>query len=244
MISTVLSAVLLNCGTYGILRIFAIAHQTQSWDSVSIILLVFGVITILIAALSLIPRTNIKKLIAFSSIEHMGLVLIGTGLGTPVAIFWTLFHILGHSLIKSLLFFSAGILNRQYNSNRMPDMKNIFRLQPLAGWGMIIGSAAVIGLPPFPIFLSKLFLLTQIGSYSLPLLTVVLVLFLIVAGAFAYLLIKMFSQQTETKLVPYSSPWSMKIPIIILFAAIIAIGVYLSFGFSDLLNTITASLGF
>jgi hydrogenase-4 component F len=243
MVSAVLSGVLLNCGTYGILRLFAIAHLTASWNIISVLMLVFGGASILIAALSMIPRTNLKKLIAFSSIEHMGLVLIGIGLGTPLAIFWTLFHILAHSLIKSLLFFSAGILNRQYDSNRLPDMRNAFKLQPLAAWGIIIGSAAVIGMPPFPMFISKLFLLTQIGDYSLPLLLGVLLLFLIVAGAFAYLLIRAFSQQTETRFIGYISHWTMKAPIVILFIAIIGIGAYVS-GFSDMLNTITASLGF
>ena len=166
MVSAVLSAVLLNCGIYGILRLFAVAHLTSSWTLISIVLIIFGVLSIVIATFSMLSRTNIKKLIAFSSIEHMGLVLVGIGLGTPIALLWTLYHILAHSLIKTLLFFSAGILNHQYDGNKMQEMKNAFKLQPLATWGIIIGSVAVIGMPPFPMFISKLFILTQMGSYS------------------------------------------------------------------------------
>ena len=85
-ISAVLSAVLLNCGVFGILRLYSVAHLTASWGLISIFLIVFGTISVAIAAFSMISRTNIKKLIGFSSIEHMGLVLMGIGLGTPIAL--------------------------------------------------------------------------------------------------------------------------------------------------------------
>jgi hydrogenase-4 component F len=244
VVSAVLSGVLLNCGIYGILRVFAVAHQTSSWKIVSMVMLAFGLFSIVVAAFSMLPRTNIKKLIAFSSIEHMGLVLVSLSLATPLAIFWALYHILAHSLIKSLLFFSAGILNRQYNSNRFQDIKNAFMLQPLASWGVIIGGVAVIGMPPFPMFISKLFMLTQIGQYSYILLGVVLVLLLIVAGAFAYHLVRAFTQQTATRLEPYRTPGSMKAPVIMLIVLIIGIVVYLGTGLQPLLNTVTKSLGF
>jgi hydrogenase-4 component F len=244
MISAVLSGVLLNCGIYGIIRLFAVAHLTSSWQFISLLLIVFGALTIAIAAFSLLPRSNIKKLIAFSSIEHMGLVLIGTGIGTSVALLWTLFHILAHSLIKTLLFFSAGILNHQYDGNKMQEMKNAFGLQPLATWGIILGSAAVIGMPPFPMFISKLFILTQVGNYSLWLLLIVLVLFLIVAAAFAFQLIRAFSRGGESGLIPYLPHWTMKVPIVLLILGLIGVTVYLSTGLFDILTNITHSLGF
>jgi hydrogenase-4 component F len=244
VVSAVLSGVLLNCGIYGILRMFAIAHQTSAWKVLSITLLVFGVLSIVVATFSMLSRTNIKKLIAFSSIEHMGLVLVGISLAAPLAIFWSLFHILAHSLIKSLLFFSAGILNRQFNSNRFQDMKSVFKLQPLAAWGIILGSLAVIGMPPFPMFMSKLMILTQIGHFSYYLLAAVLVVLLIVAGAFAYLLVKAFTQQTETRLAHYKVHWTMQLPLVLLVVMIIGIGVYLANGLTPLLQTITNSLGF
>jgi hydrogenase-4 component F len=244
MISAVLSGVLLNCGTYGIIRLFAIAHQTASWHVISILLIVFGAFSMLVATFSLISRTNIKKMIAFSSIEHMGLVLIGIGLGTPVALLWTLFHILAHSLIKTLLFFSAGVLNHQYNGNKMQEMVNAFKLQPLATWGIIIGSVAVIGMPPFPMFISKLFILTQIGQYSYWLLGIVLVLFLIVAAAFAYLLIRAFTQRSDVQIIPYHTHWTIKVPIILLIVAIVGVSAGIPAGLIDQIKNITVSLGF
>lgn len=244
MVSAVFSAVLINGGIYGVIRLFSIAHRTESWHTISVILIVFGTLSIAVAAFSMLPRTNLKKLIGFSSIEHMGLVLIGIGLGAPVALFWTLYHILAHSLIKALLFFSAGILKNQYESTYLQDMQAALKLQPLAAWGVIIGSLAVVGMPPFPIFFSKLFILVKLGEVSLPVLIIVLVLLLIVAAALVYLLVHCLTQPGKNTLKPYRVDWTMKLPIKVLFAGMIGITVYLAFGLSGILNTITASLGF
>lgn len=244
MVSAVFSAVLINGGIYGVIRLYTIAHQNESWHTITVILIVFGVLSIAVAAFSMLPRTNLKKLIGFSSIEHMGLVLIGIGLGTPVALFWTLFHVLAHSLSKALLFFSAGVLKNQYESSYLQDMQAVLKLQPLAAWGVIIGALAVVGLPPFPIFFSKLFILVQLGNFSLPVLSLVLVLLLIVAAALASLLVKSLTQPGNKTLKSYHVDWSMKLPIRVLFVSIMGITVYLAFGLSGILNTITASLGF
>jgi hydrogenase-4 component F len=244
MISAVLSGVLLNCGLYGIIRLFAVAHQSGSWKTLSIMLLVFGLITLAVATFSMLPRSNIKKLLGFSSIEHLGLMLVGFSLATPLAVLWSLFHILAHSLVKTLLFLSAGILNRQYDSNRFYDLKNAFKLQPLASWGLIIGSLAILGLPPFPVFISKLFILTELGRYSLPLLLLVLLLLLIVAGAFAYLMIKAFTQQTETRMEPYKAHWTMRLSLWLLLAAIAGVSIMLTQNISGILDNIRISLGF
>jgi hydrogenase-4 component F len=244
VVSAILSGVLLNCGIYGILRLYAIASHTPSQRVVSLILIAFGVLSMAVAAFSMLPRANIKKLIAFSSIEHMGLMLVGIGLGTYTAIYWTLFHILLHSLIKTLLFFSAGILHRQFGTNDMPEMRNTLKLQPLASWGIILGSVAVIGMPPSPVFFSKLFILAQVGHFSPMALFAILALFLVAAGAFAFLLIRTFSRPAEEGLEPYHAHWTMRLPIVILFVLIIGSGIYLFTGLGDILTQAVYGLGF
>jgi hydrogenase-4 component F len=245
VVSVLLSAVLLNVGTYGILRMYAVARQTGAAHFISILLIIFGVISIALAAFSMLPRSNIKKLIAFSSIEHMGLILMGIGLGTPLVIFWVLFHIIAHALVKTLLFFSAGILHQQYHGNKFETMENALLFQPFASWCFIIGSLAVIGTPMFPIFLSKLYILEQLGAYSMPLLFVVLILFLIVAAAFATILIRTFPQKNgHETVVRYHAAWSMKLPMIILLIGIVVLGVYFPNGLTNLFNNIVAELGF
>ena len=209
------------------------------------LLIIFGVITIAIAAFSMLARENIKKLIAFSSVEHMGLILLGIGLGTPVVLFWVLFHILGHALTKSLLFFSAGILRQQYHSNRYLDMKNVLALQPLASAGIIIGSVAVIGTPMFPLFLSKFYILSELAGFSGWLLFIVLLLLLMVAASFALFMVRTFSQAgTDEAQVRYRASLSMKFSIIAQVGLLVALGVFFPLGLANMLKNIVASLGF
>ena len=155
-ISAILSGSVSSIGLYGILRAYAVLHQTTAASNVSFILLIFGFVSVAVAAFSMLAQINLKKLIAFSSIENAGIMLLGIWIGTPVAIFWVLFHMLAHALTKALLFFSGGVMHRQYGSMHVDKIKNALKLQPLASAGLIIGTAAIIGMPPFAIFLSKL----------------------------------------------------------------------------------------
>ncbi len=166
-VSAILSGVLLNVGIYGIIRVYAIVHQTSAFATVTPLILLFGILSIAIAAISMLPEKNLKKLIAFSSIENMGILLVGLAVATPLAIFWVLFHIMAHAFTKASLFFSAGILHRQYRSHLSADapddIHDVFRFQPLAAWGIILGGLAIIGMPPFLVFFSKFFILLSLG---------------------------------------------------------------------------------
>ncbi|MFA4837809.1 MAG: proton-conducting transporter membrane subunit, partial [Dehalococcoidia bacterium] len=245
VVSALLSAVLLNVGIYGILRLYAIGYHTPSKSDISMVLFIFGGLTIVVAAFCMLPRTNIKKLIAYSSIEHMGLIIIGIGLGVRVAFFWVLFHLLGHALIKTQLFFSTGILGHQYGDNHIDRFKNAVVLQPLAVWGMIIGGAAIIGTPLFPVFLSKLFILIQIGDRSLWFLALVLVFLLLVAAAFAVFFIRAFTTTENAEAVlPYHAPWTMKAPVVLLLAATLVLGLYLPTALTNMIDEAVACLGF
>jgi hydrogenase-4 component F len=226
------------------LKLYTIAHRNPAWHTISIILIIFGSLTIAVAALSMLPRGNLKKLIAFSSIEHMGFILLGIGIGTPVVLFWVLFHTLAHAVVKTLLFFSAGILHEQYHSNMFEDMKDSLNLQPLASWGLITGSLAIIGIPLFPVFLSKLNILIQLATYSLPLLCAVLVLFLLVSASFATILIRTFLQKADREYESYPISLSMKIPIVLLIAGIFLMGIYFPTGLQNMLTGIVSDLGF
>lgn len=243
--SAILSAVLLNIGVYGILRLYAIAHHTSAVHTISLTIIIFGIVTMAVAAFSMLSRENIKKLIAFSSIEHMGMMLIGIGLGTRSVLFGVLFYILGHSLIKSLLFFSAGIFHRQFGSDKYYDMKNVLTLQPLASAGVIVGGVAIIGTPVFPLFFAKLGILIGLGQFSKPLLFIVLLLILLVASAIALFIVRTCCQVSEAGTdARYRVPWSMRLPIVALLILILILGVFVPEGLNGLLNNIVMSLRF
>lgn len=246
-VSAILSAVILNVGIYGILRISMIIRPTAAFSVASKILIIFGVLTLVIAAFSMLKQSNLKKMIAFSSIEHMGLMLIGIGIGTPLMIFWVLFHMVAHSLTKSLLFFSAGIINRQYHNKEPEAITKALVLQPLASWGMILGSAAIIGLPPFAIFISKFFMLSQIAQQSFWLFVIVLFLLFLAASAVIVFMIKLFSNgvehKKENKVVCFKAGIGMKIPIIILLVVICLLGLVFPAWLTKILDAIVASFG-
>lgn len=251
-VSAILSGVLLNVGIYGIIRVFAIVHQTPAVTTLSPLLLVFGLLTVGIAALSMLPQKNLKKLIAFSSVENMGILLIGLAIATPLAIFWVLFHIMAHAFTKASLFFSAGILHRQYHStlsaDAVDDIRDVFRLQPLAAWGVILGGLAIIGMPLFPIFFSKLFILMQLGGVSLPALIVLLFLLFITAASLGYYVISTFTQvsrpETRDDIVAYDTPPGMKVPVIILLILMVFLGTVFTTGEITFLDRIVAELMF
>ena len=89
-------------------------------------------------------------------------MLIGIALGN---IFWVLYYMMAHALVKALLFFSAGIIQRQYNSVKVTEIDNLFKLQPLAAAGLMIGSIAIIGTPLFPIFIPKFYILASLQYF-------------------------------------------------------------------------------
>ncbi len=246
-VSAILSGAILNIGIYGILRIFAIVNQTTAWPVISKLLLAFGILTIFVAALTMLYQKDLKKLIAFSSVEHMGILILGIGIGTPVAIFWVLFHTLAHSMTKALLFLSAGILHRQYLSNKAENMKNVFKVQPLTSLALVLGAIAIVGMPPFPIFISKLSLLLQFTQVSIPLLFAVLIFLLIASVSIVIFLTNLLSnvREGEEKYTDqYKAPLGMRIPLIALIIIIFAIGILFPEGLSKLLETIVKGLGF
>ncbi|PPD57319.1 proton-conducting transporter membrane subunit [Dehalogenimonas etheniformans] len=239
----VISGAVLNLGLYAIIRLYAIGHRAGDDSFLNPFLITFGAVSIFVAALALIARTNTKKVIAFSGVEQAGLILIAIGLGSPIALFWALFHKAGNALVKALLFFSAGIFHRQYNSNKFFAVKSPFRLQPLAAWGLILGSAAAVGTPTLPVFLAKFNVLSVMASQALPLFIAVLAGFLLVAAGFGYYLVRAFSQPDDETIQPYITPLAMKAPIVAVLIGLFALGVYLPGWLNTTLNTIVSDLG-
>lgn len=243
-VSTIISAIMLNLGIYGLLRLYAIAAQTEAAHSAQTLLIAFGLLSLFIASLSMLHQRNTKKLIAFSSTEHSGIMLLGLAAGTPAAIFWVLYHTLAHALTKALLFLSTGILQRQYNSNHSDRIVNAFRLQPLASTGLIVGSAAITGIPPFVIFATKLSILAQIARISPALLAAALLFLVIAAASFTRLLADIFTRTSEANIAKYRAPAVMTAPIVILIAAVTIMGLYFPKEIVSLITLIVSELGF
>jgi len=154
-----LSGVLLNLAFYAILRFKLIADGATGSDFSNHLLQGFGLLNIIIAAFFLLRQREIKRFFAYSSIEHIGLISFAFGLGTPLALFAGLLHMMSHSLAKSAAFFSAGYAVQTRNSLLMDDIKGLSRDYPGLGWGLLLCVFSLIGLPPSALFTSEFLIL-------------------------------------------------------------------------------------
>ncbi|PWR72419.1 proton-conducting transporter membrane subunit [Methanospirillum stamsii] len=248
-VSAVLSGAILNVGMYGILRMTGIMQGTEVFGQVSVLLIVFALITMSVACLSMLRQKKLKSLIAFSSIENMGFIMLGIGIGSPVALFWALFHMLGHSCIKAGLFFSAGILHRQYKiptRSGEDEIGDLFLLQPFAAVTLMAGCAALIGMPMFPLFLSKVGILLASAEVSVWIPAFVLLLFACAGVALVryYLSVMAVRFPAGEGPAPYKAPFSMNLPIILLLLLSIVIGTVMIPEEEAFLTAAVADLGF
>jgi hydrogenase-4 component F len=158
-ISAMLSGALLNAAMLGIVRYLAISDAAPSGILPRVSLVVLGALSLLIAALFIVRQQNIKRLMAYSSVEHMGVIALGFGFGGPLGIAGALYHMLNHSLNKSLMFFGAGNMMRSYGSKEIDQIRDVGRCFPVQAGLWLAGAIAITGAPPFGLFLSELVVL-------------------------------------------------------------------------------------
>jgi hydrogenase-4 component F len=191
-VSALLSAVLLNCAMYAVMRYDAIVSHAVGAAFPHTLLLMFGVMSMVVAGLLILVQRNLKRLMAYSSIEHMGIVAIGLGLGGPLGLFGALLHIFNHSVGKSLLFFSAGNIRENFGTLRMDRVTGMARTLPQTSVALVVGSLAIVGLPPFSLFVSEFAILSEAFSQRRYTVAVVFLAVLsVVFGGFTYYLLRM-----------------------------------------------------
>ncbi|MCV9878135.1 hydrogenase 4 subunit F [Brenneria izbisi] len=153
--SALLSAVLLNCALLVIVRYYIIVSAALGPEYPRQLLLVFGLLSVAVAAFLMLVQRDMKRLLAYSSVENMGLIAVALGIGGPLGIFAALLHTLNHSLAKTLLFCGSGNVLLKYGTRDMDAVKGIMRVTPLTGALLAGGALALGGMPPFNIFLSE-----------------------------------------------------------------------------------------
>jgi hydrogenase-4 component F len=158
-VSAVLSGLLLNVALYAVIRCKVLVEGSIH-GLAGRMLMAFGLLSALLGAFFLWRQRDIKRLFAYSSIEHMGIVTFAFGMGGPVANFAALLHMTVHSLTKSAIFFAAGHASQTAGTQRMEGIRGLLVLSPTIGWGLMLGALAILGLPPFGVFASEFLILT------------------------------------------------------------------------------------
>jgi hydrogenase-4 component F len=159
-VSAVLSGLLLNVALYAILRCKVLTDGALQNALASQLMMGFGLISVVAAAFFLSRQRDVKRMFAYSSIEHMGLITFAFGLGGPIANFAGLLHMTVHSLIKSAIFFAVGHATQKAGTQIMDDIRGLLKVSPTVGWGLILGTLAILGMPPFGVFASEFLILT------------------------------------------------------------------------------------
>jgi len=157
-VSALLSGALLNCAFLGILRTHQILIPAGIGDFSSGLLIFFGLLSMGTAAIFIVGMGHFKRLLAYSSVEHMGILALGVGLGGN-AIFGAMLHTVNHSLVKVMLFLLAGNILRHYHTTSSHDVRGMRQTMPLTATLWTAGFLAVAGLPPFGLFVSELSIL-------------------------------------------------------------------------------------
>lgn len=154
-ISALMSGVLLNVGLYALLRFKAIVDLAVGGDFAAAWLMGFGIVSLAVAAIFLLTQRSYKRMLAYSSVEHMGLICLGLGFGGYWGVLGALLHVINHALSKSLLFMLSGNILLKYHTTDIGQVRGLLRTTPLTGGAFLAGTLALIGLPPFGPFLSE-----------------------------------------------------------------------------------------
>jgi hydrogenase-4 component F len=179
-ISAVLSGLLLNVALYAVLRFKMLLAANPEALAPGPLMVILGLLSLLFAALMLYRRRDIKRMFAYSSIEHMGIIVFAFGMGGPLANFAGLLHMTMHSLTKSAIFFSVGHIAQVKGTQRIADMGGLTETHPWLGWGLLLGVAAIAGMPPLGLFMSEFLIVTSTFARE-PLLAIPLVAGLLIA---------------------------------------------------------------
>jgi hydrogenase-4 component F len=157
-VGALLAGGLTNCAFLAFLRIYQICFAAGQIEFLKPILLVFGIVSIALASFFMLGQVDFNRLLAYSSIEHMGILVLGLGLG-ELGLYGSLFHAVNNAFSKGLIFLVSGNLYQQYQSKQIRDIHGVLRAFPFTGWLLIVALLAVTGIPPFGTFFSEFMIL-------------------------------------------------------------------------------------
>lgn len=240
-VSGMMSGVLLNCAMYCIMRFYTVSEIINPGFAKNILLL-FGLISLIVAASFIFVSKDFKRMLAYSSIENMGLIAIALGIGTPLALFAAMFLVMAHSVCKPLIFFCSGNISQAYGTRNMSEIRNVSKKMKFTGFATAAGGLAIAGAPPFPLFMGELLLLfgaLSAGMYYLAIFLGIMLIFV-----FASITLNMFpmlSGSTDKEISERKSPFGSA-AIVILMVVALLIGLFMPEAMKDIFDNMVSIL--
>ena len=246
VVSALLSGALLNCAFLGILRGYQVCMAAGLTQFCQTLLVAFGLFSMAVAAIFIVGQTDYKRILAYSSVEHMGIMALGIGLGGQ-AVFGSMLHSLNHSLTKGMLFLVAGNILALFRTKTCSDIRGILKITPVTGVLWLVGFLAITGSPPFGIFLSEFTILKaalDAGRYSIAIAYMLLLSIIFVGMAFPFL---SMAQGNPSNAKISHSPRSVTLltllPPVLLGAGCLCLGLYIPPFLNTLLHLAAQSIG-
>jgi hydrogenase-4 component F len=243
-ISAMLSGVLLNCALYGILRFYTLATPSLGQGYPSTLLITFGLLSLAVATLLLFRQRDYKRLLAYSSVEHMGIIAVGVAFGGPLGLFGALLHMLNHAVTKSLLFFASGQVLLKYETKTISRVTGVIRLLPFTGSMLILGGLAIAGSPPFGLFLSEFSIFS--AGFRQGYTAVAIIMLILIALIFTGLLFSlngMVFGKTSSAAKPGEISYLSVLAMALSALLVVGLGVFLPLPLSNLLHQAALILG-
>ena len=237
--SAMLSGILLKCAILGLIRYYAIVGNSMvGFSFVQIVMLVSGLITIFIAALFLLRQHDVKRMFAYHSIAHMGVIAFGMGVGGLVGMFAAMFHALAHSVTKALAFCTTGNMVKIYGTRDMTKMGALIKIAPITAILFGISICSLVGVPAFAIFVSEFWIIQESFNTGLliPVILFIIGLIIIFIADFSHFFLATFGE-SKSKILSYEVEWGANLPQIGLAALIIIFGVFTVEPWVTLLNS-------
>ncbi len=237
-ISSLLSGVLLNVAFFAILRFKSITDIAIGSSFSQKLLIFFGILSIVVAAFIIFVQKNYKRLLAYSSVEHMGIVALGFGFG-GIGSFAALLHMIYHSLAKSALFLLSGNVFIMYSSTKMAEVRGMIKTLPITGVLFFIGFLAIMGVPPFGIFVTEFIILSAgIGEHPFVTIIAIFSLALVFAAIIKHVVLMVFGDPENSLKHGELNIWTV-LPPIILTAILIAFSFFVPSSLQSLLQLAT-----
>ncbi|MHB1686734.1 MAG: proton-conducting transporter transmembrane domain-containing protein [Ignavibacteriaceae bacterium] len=236
-VSALLSGTLLNSALLGLIRVQEILIRAHLESFSNFLFLLTGFLSIMVSAVFMLRLKNYKRMLAYSSIENMGILFIGISLG-KFGVFAVMLHILAHSLSKASLFLTSGNILHLYKSKKIDDVNGLLKKDSRTGWLWIISMLAIIGMPPFPIFLSKFLIVKAFWLSGMSWLAIPFFLFLVIitfgmgGAVFKMAFGELPSEQTANQKLSFTA----YTPQLVLLFILLVIGINMPQQVFDLLN--------
>ncbi|NTW04753.1 MAG: hydrogenase 4 subunit F [Peptococcaceae bacterium] len=243
-VSAVLSGVLLNCALYAIIRSHLIISKGIGIEYSSNLLIIFGLISMAVALPFVFVQYDFKRLLAYSSVEHIGIIAVAIGLGGRMAVYGAMLHMFNHAINKSLLFFVAGNITQRYRTKKIARIIGVLKAMPITGIALLFGAFAITGLPPFSIFISEFTILSSGFSQGRYIVSVIfLILVTLIFAGIMYFVVKMAFGEPPAKLALGGENFLTGALLLVMLTVLILFGVWIPPFFDQMLNQVVGVVG-